>query len=272
MKRKVAAEQYFTSAELARRCVDSVAARFTLAEFDLVVEPSAGEGAFFELLPSDKRIGIDILPQHPGLIEADFLAWQPPATAGRILTIGNPPFGQRAALAFDFLAHAAAFSDMIAFILPRSFNKYTFINRVPRQFHLVDSFNCHEFTDVSGRPVNVKAVFQIWQRQTVLRELIQLPDSHPDFDMRHAHLSRTSAAELARLRSNYEFAIPQVGANFRPRDLTLITKGSHWFIKPNVPGVRDRFAKMDFGFLDGMNTAHKSLSKRDIVAAYVGVQ
>jgi hypothetical protein len=35
-----------------------------------------------------------------------------------------------------------------------------------------------------------------------------------------------------------------------------------------VPGVRERFERLDFGFLDGMNTAHTSLSKKDIIAAY----
>jgi len=86
--------------------------------------------------------------------------------------------------------------------------------------------------------------------------------------MRHCHLSRVSADELARLRNTYAFTIPQVGADFAPRDPGQVTKGSHWFIRPKAPGVRDRFERLDFGFLEGMNTAHMSLAKRDIIRAY----
>lgn len=271
MKRTVATELYLTPEALARRCVDLVAARFDLTEFDLVVEPSAGAGAFYDLLPPPTRVGIDIAPGRPELVEADFLTWRPEAAAGRVLTIGNPPFGQRAALAVDFLERACSFSDVVAFILPRSFNKYTFQNRVPRYFHLVDSLECQEFVGPGGVPVQVKAVFQIWERRDELREVVELPSTHPDFAMRHGHLSRLSELELARLRRDYEFTVPQVGADFRPRSVETVSRGSHWFIRPNVPGVRERFERLDFSFLDGMNTAHKSLSKRDIVAAYVAV-
>lgn len=269
MKRTVATEQYLTPDHLARRCVDLVAARFDLAQFDLVVEPSAGAGAFFDLLPPTTRLGIDIAPGHPDLVEADFLTWHPEPSPRRVLTIGNPPFGQRAALAVDFLEHACSFSDVVAFILPRSFNKYTFQNRVPRDFHLVDSIECQEFVGPDGVPVQVRAVFQVWEKRDELREVVDLPSTHPDFSMRHGHLSRLSELELARLRRDYEFTVPQVGADFRPRAVETVTRGSHWFIRPHVAGVRERFEQLDFSFLDGMNTAHKSLSKRDIVAAYV---
>lgn len=268
MKRTVLTERYFTPPDLARRCVGLVAARFGLETFDLVVEPSAGEGAFFDLLPPSTRLGIDVDP-YPGLLRGDFLAWRPDGGRGRVLTVGNPPFGQRAALAVDFLDHACSFSDVVAFILPRSFNKYTFQDRVRRDFHLVDSFDCDEFVGPDGSPKRVRAVFQVWERRDHLREMVALPGSHPDFEMRHGHLSRLSEVELAGLRRDYEFTVPQVGMDFRPRPVDTVTRGSHWFIRPNVPGVRERFERLDFSFLDGMNTAHKSLSKRDIVAAYV---
>ena len=271
MKRTVEGEQYFTPVDTARKCVEFVAERFPLENFDLVVEPSAGEGAFFEQLPVSSRIGIDIEPRHPGLVQADFLAWRTATNQGRTLTIGNPPFGQRAAIAFEFINAACSFSDVVAFILPRSFNKYTFINRVPRYFHLVDSFECSEFYAPDGTTVEVRTVFQIWEKRPEIRNIIHLADSHPDFEMKHAHISRTSEADLSRLRSEFEFTIPQVGASFFPRDVEVVDKGSHWFIKPKDVLVRKRFEVLDFSFLDGMNTAHKSLSKRDIIAAYQNV-
>jgi len=262
---------FFTAPHLAARCVKLLDARCKMKSYDLVVEPSAGDGVFLTLLPEDRRVGIDVAPGHPEVLCGDFLAWQPPVSAGRILTIGNPPFGQRASLALAFIEHAATFSDTIAFILPRSFNKYTFMNRVPRYFHLLDSFTCDEFCGPRGEDRRVNAVFQIWQRRSRVRALLQLPDSHPDFEMQHAHLSRTSPDALDKLRREFEFTIPQVGMNFRPRPVENVSRGSHWFIKPNVPGVKERFERADYAFIDDMNTAHKSLSKRDIIAAYTNV-
>jgi hypothetical protein len=269
MKRKVLGEEFFTPSDLAQRCVTSVGKRFPLGSFDLIVEPSAGTGAFFELLPDERRLGIDITPRHSDLLEMDFLEWNPPAQGGRILTIGNPPFGQRAAIAVQFVERACLFSQVVAFILPRSFKKYTFQNRVPKDFHLVDWFDCEDFLRPDGETVKVKAVFQVWERRSSPRALMRPPDTHPDFGMKHGHLSRLSPEEVENFRTLYEFTIPQVGSDFRPRDVDQVTKGSHWFIRPHADGVRERFERLDFSFLDGMNTAHTSLSKRDIVAAYI---
>ena len=269
MKRQVSGEEYFTPPSLAASCANLVDTHFPLSEFDSVVEPSAGSGAFYELLPPDLRIGLDIAPKHPDVLEADFLEWAPSPDHGRILTIGNPPFGQRAAIAVRFLEHACDFSAVVAFILPRSFKKYTFQDRVPRYFHLVDSLDCEEFVRPDGGLVSVKAVFQIWEKRSCHRRIEKLPDSHPDFRMKHGHLSRLTEEQLRDLRANFEFTIPQVGSDFRPRDVTAVSRGSHWFIQPTTPGVRARFEELDFSFLENMNTAHTSLSKRDIIAAYI---
>lgn len=264
-------EQYFTDPALAKKSVEFVDSLLPLTGFDLIVEPSAGDGVFLHLLPEERRVGIDIEPQ-PGmdeLVESDFILWSP-ANPGdkKILTIGNPPFGQRSALAFTFINHAATFSDAIAFILPRSFKKYTFQNHMPDYFHLVDSLDCDTFYTPDGKDVNVNTVFQVWEKRDEKRVKEVHATSHPDFQMKHAHLSRTSPEELERIKEEYPIAIPQVGANFAPRDSKSVTKGSQWFIKPLVEVVKERLERADYSFLDGMNLAHTSLGKSDIIRAY----
>jgi hypothetical protein len=268
VKRSVGHEQYFTDPALAERCVAFAASLLAFEDFELFVEPSAGEAAFLRLLPEDRRIGIDLEPRDADVVRADFLQWEPPTLAGPILTIGNPPFGQRAALAMDFMARACTFSAAVAFILPRSFNKYTFQDRVDARFHLLGSVDCDGFHDKNGAKQTVKTVFQVWSLGDHDRAAVVQATTHLHFDMRHCHLSRVGADELLTLRASYAFTIPQVGSDFRPREPGQVTKGSHWFIRPRVPGVRERFERLDFGFLDGMNTAHTSLSKKDIIAAY----
>ncbi len=271
-KRTVVHEQFFTTEAVVARCFNRISQHFALEDFSVIVEPSAGAGAFFDKLPTATRHGIDIDPPRDDLIRQDFLEWRAPeAGPGQTLVIGNPPFGQRAQLAVLFLKKACSFADVVAFILPRSFKKYTFQNRVPRNFHLLSSDDVEDFQKPDGSPVQVKAVFQVWEKRSSLRELELPPNDHHDFELKHAHLSRTSAVELAGLRAHYDFAIAQVGSNFLPRDVDEIEKGSYWFVRGKRDGLRDLFTKLNFDFLDDKNTAHKSLSRRDIVTAYLAL-
>jgi hypothetical protein len=84
-----------------------------------------------------------------------------------------------------------------------------------------------------------------------------------EFTMTHRHLSKCRGFDY--ICNNYDFAIAQVGSNFKPKEIKELTKGSYWLIKG---GKRDFFEKCDYSFLDGMNTAFKSLSKNDIIKAY----
>jgi predicted RNA methylase len=270
LKREIGKEQYFTPNDLAKECVQAVSVLYPLDTFSIVIEPSAGEGAFLSLLPEKTRIGIDIDPKLGEIIEQDFLTWRPKGIGSqeKVLTIGNPPFGARSAIALKFIKHAAEFSDVIAFVLPMSFNKYTFQNMFPREFHLVDSMDC---TDSYKTPTGlsyVKTVFQIWERRTTNRKPILRKMNHSHFTMKHAHLSRISDQVRTQLVTDYEFAIAQVGSNFAPKDPHEVTQGSYWFVSPQVEGVRDRFKRLDFSGLARMNLAHMSLSKSDIIQAY----
>ena len=267
-KRTVGTEAYFTSDSLANRCVDLLRTFEQLERFSYILEPSAGAGAFLRALPGLLIHAIDIEPRAAGIERRDFFRFKPPLFKPNLLVIGNPPFGHRGALAMRFMDQSMEFASTVAFILPRSFKKYTFLNRVNRAFHLAAQIDCSDFVTPDGTPLEVRCVFQVWQRRLGLRPLVELPSKHPHFEMRHFHLSRTSPESFASALMNYDFAIAQAGANFIPKDIRGLTAGSHWFIKALAPGVLDVFKRLDFSFLDGLNTAHKSLSKRDIISAY----
>jgi hypothetical protein len=268
LKRRVQNEAFYTDRHIAQMCVSRVNALVSLETFDVIVEPSAGDGAFLCALPTAGTIGLDIAPAGPGIHQQDFLAWQPPNTANRILVIGNPPFGQRASLAMKFIRHAAQFADTIAFMLPRSFNKETFHSQIPSRFHLVDSVDIDGPFLRDSMPMHVKTVFQVWQQANTPRQILNRPRTHPDFRMTHAHLSRVSPERLDELRTTHDFVIPQVGSTFHPRNIHEVGRGSQWFIKAHFPGVQEIFARADYAFLSNMNTAHTSLSRADIVQAY----
>jgi len=72
-------DQFYTNPEYVNAFVDAISKFVNLDTFDLMLEPSAGDGSFFSLLDPTKRIGVDLDPKCVGVEKHDFLTWQPPA-------------------------------------------------------------------------------------------------------------------------------------------------------------------------------------------------
>ena len=168
---EVGLDQFFTHPDVAQYCYDSLrqwmhrdGARPDKYHF---IEPAAGTGTFYDLLPNDRRVGIDIVAFRDEYERADFLSWQP-AEERCYALIGNPPFGYRAWLALAFMNHAAKFADYVGMILPMAFQsegKGSPKLRV-RGLRLVHTQHLPQgaFVDIQGRRVKVNALWQVWQR------------------------------------------------------------------------------------------------------------
>ncbi len=132
------------------------------------VEPSAGAGAFYDALPPERRIGVDLIPYRPSYQVADFLSWNTPQDDLHRAVVGNPPFGHRSWLALAFVNRAATFADYVGMILPMSFQsdgKGSPKHRV-RGLRLLHTEYLPEdaFTDVNGQSVKINALWQVWHR------------------------------------------------------------------------------------------------------------
>ena len=165
-------DQFYTRPHVARACYDQLIEFLVRDGADpksfTYLEPSAGTGAFLDLLPPSTRLGLDIQSQRADIVETDFLAWSPDPSDMPIVVVGNPPFGYRAWLALEFVNHAAKFAEYVGFILPMAFQsdgKGSPKLRV-RGMHLVASQTLppESFVDGSGRVVKVNALWQIWKR------------------------------------------------------------------------------------------------------------
>ena len=168
-------DQYYTKPEAAEWCYDIFLSVAKKLEIDLddycFIEPSAGCGYFYDLLPSRRRIGIDIDPSVRGIVKADFLQWTPPkkkSKKSRYIVIGNPPFGLRGHLALQFINHAYDFADMVAFVLPQLFasdGKGVPAKRV-RGYTLASSvaLPANSFTYPDGSSVDIHTLFQVWTK------------------------------------------------------------------------------------------------------------
>lgn len=161
-------DQFYTKPAVAAECVRAILEHLgeSASEY-LWIEPSAGAGAFLvSLPPALEHIGLDIEPHGEGIVAANFLEWTlPPLPPGKkVCCFGNPPFGRQSSLAKAFIRRAAEFSDVIAFILPRSFVKPSMSGAFPLQFHCVHTHDVppNSFS-VNGADYDVPCVFQIWQ-------------------------------------------------------------------------------------------------------------
>lgn len=245
-------DQFYTRPKVAARCYRIFREHFSPDEF-LMVEPSAGKGAFFRLLPPGSR-GYDLEPRCPGVETRDFFSVEI-VSDRKVAVIGNPPYGKRSDLAVRFFNHAARQCDVIAFIVPRTFRKAWLVNKLDRSFHLVreEVMPSNAFT-FQGRPANVPAVFQIWERRPERRALISRQTTHPDFEF----VSPENATVVIR----------RIGARagwIHP-DKT-VSESSHYFIAGDVDRImrelEPQFRRM------AQNTAGcPSLAKAEIVSIY----
>ncbi|MDR1544768.1 MAG: hypothetical protein LBS50_10275 [Prevotellaceae bacterium] len=115
-------DQYFTNKELAQNLFAKTHEIISKYEKNIEkyvwLEPSVGEGCFFDLLPENKRIGIDIEPLRKDIIKSDYLKFEIPNK--KLIIIGNPPFGHRGVMALNFINHSQK-ADYVCFILPMFF-------------------------------------------------------------------------------------------------------------------------------------------------------
>jgi hypothetical protein len=228
-----AKDQFYTKPAVAKACYQRL--QDFLADNEIkaaaYLEPCAGKGSFFDLLPPGARLGFDLEPKAKGVLEGDFFDQWP--KGDNWITVGNPPFGKNASLALRFFNHAASFSQIIAMIFPRTFMKTSLQNRLDLRFHLVDEevLPLNSF-ELLGQDYEVSCVFQIWQRRLEPRVKVQGRMQHADFEF----VSREQA----------DFAIQRVGVNAgRVKDVTdKIATPSHYFIKGS-PAVRATFERMD---------------------------
>ncbi|MCG9126460.1 hypothetical protein JT359_02560, partial [Candidatus Poribacteria bacterium] len=154
------------------------------------VEPSAGTGTFFDLLPVSNRLGIDINPKRKDILSKDFLTITELGNdPDQTVIIGNPPFGKRAKMGIAFFNHGANLGDIIEFIVPVNFRKYLVHKQLNESMRLISKMELPRdaFYLESGSSYSVNTEFQIWTRlpseHSDMRQYASLPIRHKDFQL-----------------------------------------------------------------------------------------
>jgi predicted RNA methylase len=254
-------DQFYTDPVYAEQFLIKIGQTVDLDQFDHLLEPSAGTGSFYNLLDTNKRIGLDLDPKALGVIQTDFFDWIPPADK-KIITIGNPPFGKNAALAVKFFNRAAEFSDVIAFVIPKTFRKASIINRLNENFHMIHDETVPNNSFIfNGAAYNVPCAGQIWQRKATPRAkivTIKLEQIKSWFELIEP--------------SKSDFAIQRVGGRaglIRTTDRMNFSAESHYFIKAHDTRVLPVFEKINFDTVKFNTAGNPSISPSELIELWV---
>lgn len=178
-------EQFYTPTDLALRLATKVSDMVGGFADKMVIEPAGGTGSFLQaatFLGATKVISFDIEPKAEGVLLADFLLeTKALESVNDAVTISNPPFGRNNSLSIPFFNKAAQHSKYIAFVVPRSWRKWSVINRLDKNFHLIhDDDLAIDYVDELGemlwQKARLKTCFQIWEKREENRPVIKVRD------------------------------------------------------------------------------------------------
>ena len=170
-----ALDQYFTKSEVVHRCLVQLG---SLSEYDLVVEPSAGNGTFLKAIEHENKIGLDIDPQHRSVIQADWFTYEVSDEYGRVLVVGNPPYGQYHKLSSAFILRAMSFGNVctIAFILPNVYRKHTRQSIIPQDWRIASILDLgRDCFTLNGKDHHVPTSFFVLDRSEGLDLRVCVP-------------------------------------------------------------------------------------------------
>ena len=277
-------DKFYTQTVVAKQCLDFLNKNVNFSKDITYLEPSAGAGAFLDNLNTNNYIALDIKPDDERIIEQDFLTYSNDRTD--LITIGNPPFGNRSKLAITFFNHAASMSDIIAFIVPVSFMKWSVQKELSNNFALLNYFYLEpESFTADGKPYHVRTVFQIWVKKNSkydngvnLRLTKTPPIAHEDFKIWQYNATPEAVKYV---EEDWKYATYRQGYhdynkifirddyNYIKEKMTGEKKQQFFFIKPLNDKAEKIILKMDFNALAERNTATPGFGKGDFVSYYI---
>lgn len=250
-------DKFYTLQNVASACIEQL----NIHDYDLVVEPSAGSGSFFNNIVHPNKVGMDVEPECDGIQQQDWFTYTINPNYSRVLVIGNPPFGKRNKLSVEFVKKATSTPNVqtVAFILPNVWNKHTLQKHIHRSFRIKSILELpnNSFT-LDNILYNVPCSFFIMDRSTGL-DLRFDPKKHvdtPDF--------------IFGTKDDYTF-FTMGSAPYNIKDVPSINNRGYYIKVKNgvdIDMVRARFKKADWTGYSSANGGVYWLTKPELVARY----
>ena len=156
-------DKFYTNVDTANDCLSLL----DLSRYDLVIEPSAGAGAFSNNIDHPNLVSIDISPESDCVQQGDWFEYQIPEEYKNVLVVGNPPFGLRNKLSKAFIQHACSFPnvDTVAFVLPSVYHKHTLQKSIPLDYRIKTIKDLKENSfNIQGENYSIPAIFMIMDK------------------------------------------------------------------------------------------------------------
>jgi hypothetical protein len=264
-KNTLSLDKFYTNPDIVKICYDAIKKHLDINKNDLIIEPSAGNGSFINIIKklSNNYRFYDIKPENKEIVKKNFLDLLPEDSYNNCHIIGNPPFGNKSSMAIAFIKHATNIlrAKSISFILPISFKKSSQQKSFPLNYHLIYQSNLPEnsFTHF-GITKNIKTVFQIWIRKDNSRRITQklTPSEWYSFSKKE-----NSTISIRRVGSKIGYVkISEESDNIN----------THWFIKINkifnitIDNLLIKLNRLNFN--KDNNVGALSISKQDIIRKY----
>lgn len=262
-------EQYYTPANQAAEILTKVLIDTKKDRNSSFLEPAGGTGSFIKAaqgLGFHKITSLDIEPKHPDVEKGDFLSSN--LDIRNAICVTNPPFGRNNSLSIPFFNKAAAYSDVIAFIVPRSWRKWSVINRLDKRFKLISDWDLEvDYVDdqeiKSHGSGNLRTCVQVWLRQeTLVRNTVRVPD--------YQLISRTSP-QLA----DVSLTLFGYGCGTVKTDFPRIKNTTQAFLKLNHPDALDALMNVDFSLFYNHTAYTEALGFQEInflINNYLGLE
>ncbi len=255
-------EQYLTKDSIAKECIDQLENFITFDEFSTILEPASGEGAFLEQLPEHKKIVYIDIDAKDKKHRKDFLIDKIKITQP-CLTVGNPPFKK----ASQFFNKAAKFSDVIAFILPASYNKFSMQNKLDTNFYCIYTQSLPKDAFIfENDDYDVPSVFQIWCH----KDLLEYKNPRPIF----TKILETNDFKFVGTNDKFDLIIRRNGVyagRMYTQDLDRWTSQNHYFIqiKGNKKEVINKLKLLDLENCQFKCGKYPSISKTELCYLYI---
>jgi len=250
-------DQYYTKDDVAIDCISTFEKLIPPHKRVLMIEPSAGTGAFYRNYYGNK-IGFDLKPKCDGVIKRDFFFVSMldfPELHKEIAVLGNPPFGFACSLAIRFFNDAAQIASTIAFIVPNTFKKHSIQDSLNLNFHLIHQHDLPKKSFLlNDEEYDVPCCFQIWEHRDDKRTIHTIENVYLEF------IDKKDATDDT-------FCVRRAGGK-----AGQILKGidhasvSTYFVNPLKDGVKEAIRKIDLSVVShtaGVN----SISKKELILA-----
>lgn len=255
---KVELDKFYTKNEVVDICLNLMK---DLAEYDIIIEPSAGSGAFSNKIKN--CVAYDLEPGNDTIIKQDFLLMDKIAGEHKLF-IGNPPFGKRSILAKKFIKQCQNLgAETIAFILPDTFSKIT--NQTYKLFSenwklIIENKLPDNGFLIGDNEYHVPCSFYVWTKKesTINLRKTQLPEPE-------------KIIFLPREAKNADFVLNGNSGKVKPPEEVTNPKSEHYIKVKNEKEkdkIKELLAHLKYNFKSSVNGGNAWISQYEIIEAY----